>query len=105
MLGYSKDDILEKCKKAFSDIKTFYKQPFINYNGKTEDTNEYYTEVVAEFLCDNITEFINEIPQITREASYKTEGHDGRFDEDTPREEEKLQWRCLINQRMDCNMI
>ena len=104
-MGYSKDDILEKCKKAFSDIKTFYKQPFINYNGKTEDTNEYYTEVVAEFLCDNITEFINEIPQITREASYKTEGHDGRFDEDTPREEEKLQWRCLINQRMDCNMI
>ena len=90
MLGYSKDDILEKCKKAFSDIKTFYKQPFINYNGKTEDTNEYYTEVVAEFLCDNITEFINEIPQITREASYKTEGHDGRFDEDTPREEEKI---------------
>ena len=90
LLGYSKDDILEKCKKAFSDIKTFYKQPFINYNGKTEDTNEYYSEVVAEFLCDNITEFINEIPQITREASYKTEGRDGRFDEDTPREEEKI---------------
>ena len=100
MLGYSKDDILEKCKKAFSDIKTFYKQPFINYNGKTEDTNEYYTEVVAEFLCDNITEFINEIPQITREASYKTEGHDGRFDEDTPREEEKIAME-MFNQSKD----
>ena len=89
-MGYSKDDILEKCKDAFEDIRTFYKQSFINYNGKTEDTNEYYTEVVAEFLCDNITEFINGIEQITREASYQTKGHDGHFDEDTPREEEKI---------------
>ena len=42
-MGYSKDDILEKCKDAFEDIRTFYKQSFINYNGKKEDTNEYYT--------------------------------------------------------------
>ena len=54
-LEYSRDDIFKKCRNAFCDIKTFYKQPFINYNGKTEDTNEYHTEVVAEFLCDNIT--------------------------------------------------
>ena len=99
------DPIIRKCKDAFKDIKTFYKQPFINYNGKTEDTNEYYTEVVAEFLCDNITEFKNGVVQITRGASYKTKGHDGRFDKDTPREEEKSQWRCLINQKMDCDMI
>ena len=57
VLEYSKDEILEKCRNAFSDIKSFYKQPFINYNGKTADTNEYYTEIVAEFLCDNIAEF------------------------------------------------
>ncbi len=89
-MGYSKCDILRKCQTAFGDIKTFYKQPFINYNGKTNDTNEYYTEVVAEFLCDNITEFIQGIPQITREESYKTAGHNGVFDKDTPREEEKI---------------
>lgn len=100
LLGYSKDDILEKCKKAFSDIKTFYKQPFINYNGKTEDTNEYYTEVVAEFLCDNVTEFKNGVVQITRGASYKTKGHDGRFDKDTPREEEKIAME-MFNQSKD----
>lgn len=90
MLGYSRDDILQKCKIAFDDIKTFYKQPFINYNGRTYDTNEYYTEVVADFLCRNISAYINGIPQITREASYKTAGHDGAFDVNTPREEEKI---------------
>ena len=90
LLGYSRDDILQKCKIAFADVKTFYKQPFINYNGRTDDTNEYYTEVIADFLCSNISAYINGIPQITREASYKTVGHDGDFDVDTPREEERI---------------
>lgn len=89
-MEYSRDSILKKCKAAFCDIKTFYKQPFINYNGKTVDTNEYYTEVVAKFLCENIVEFIQGIPQITRETSYKTIGHNGVFEKDTPREEEKI---------------
>ena len=90
LLGYSRADILQKCQVAFDDIKTFYKQPFINYNGRTDDTGEYYTEVVADFLCSNLSAYINGIPQITREASYKTAGHDGAFDADTPREEEKI---------------
>lgn len=89
-LSYSREDIIKKCRNAFNNIKTFYKQPFINYNGRTNDTNEYYTEVVADFLCGNISAYINGIPQITREASYKTAGHDGVFDADTPREEEKI---------------
>ena len=89
-MGYSKNDILRKCQAAFGDIKTFYTQPFINYNGKTNDTNEYYTEIVAEFLCKNIVEFIQGIPQITREESYKTAGHNGIFDKGTPRKEEKI---------------
>ena len=89
-MGYSKTDILQKCRVAFNDIKTFYKQPFINYNGRTDDTSEYYTEVVAEFLCSNILAYINGIPRITREASYMTAGHDGTFDVNTPREEEKI---------------
>lgn len=89
-MGYSRDDILQKCKVTFDDIRTFYKQPFINYNGRTDDTNEYYTEVVAEFLCSNISAYIKGIPQITRESSYKTAGHDGDFNADTPREEEKI---------------
>lgn len=89
-MGYSKTDILQKCQVAFNDVKTFYKQPFINYNGRTDDTNEYYTEVIADFLCSNISTYINGIPQITRESSYKTAGHDGTYDINTPREEERI---------------
>lgn len=89
-MGYSKEEIISKCQQAFGDIKTFYKQLFINYNGKTEDTDELYTEVIAEFLCNNLSEFVGGIPQITREAPYRTKGHDGIFDADTPREEERI---------------
>lgn len=88
--SYKRKNIIDKCEKAFEDIKTFYKQQFINYSGKTSDTNEYYTEVVAEFLCNNFDDFINGIPKITRENSYKTSSHNGDFDINTPREEEKI---------------
>ena len=66
------------------------KQPFINYAGKTTDTNEYYTEVIAEFLLKNSDAFINGIPKITRKAHYKTPTHTGNVDAATPREEEKI---------------
>ena len=89
-LSYTRRNIIDKCEKAFEDIKTFYKQPFINYGGKTTDTNEYYTEIVAEFLIDNLDEYKNGIPKITRENSYKTSSHNGDFDINTPREEEKI---------------
>ena len=86
---YTRNDILEQCKAAFQSISTFYKQPFINYRGKTDDTGEYFTEVIAEFLCEHISEFMNGIDTITRESSYKTPGHDGVIkDYDSGREEE-----------------
>lgn len=75
---------------AFEKVDTFYKNPFINYGGKTSDTGVFYTEVVAEFLCDHLDAFVNGIPQITRNASYQTEGHNGIFHADTPREEERI---------------
>lgn len=89
-MSYTRKNIIDKCEKAFKDIKTFYKQPFINYGGKTTDTNEYYTEVVANFLIDNLDEYKNGIPKITRESSYKTATHTGEFDINTSREEEKI---------------
>ncbi len=89
-MDYTRKNIVDKCEKAFKDIKTFYKQSFINYSGKTTDTNEYYTEIVAEFLIDNFDEYKNGIPKITRVNSYKTPSHNGDFDTNTPREEEKI---------------
>ena len=88
-MGYTRNDILEQCKATFQSISTFYKQPFINYRGKTDDTDEYYTEVAAEFLCGHITEFTNGIDAITRESNYKISSHDGVIkDPDSGRDEE-----------------
>ncbi len=69
--------------------ETFYKKDFINYRGKTVDTNEYYTEVIAEFLCQNIDSYKNSIPTISRQESYFTAGHDG-IHKDSNRKEETI---------------
>ena len=98
-MGYIRNDILEQCKAAFQSISTFYKQPFINYRGKTEDTDEYFTEVIAEFLCGHISEFMNGITVITRESPYKTPGHDGVIkDLDSGREEEIIAMKMYDKQ-------
>lgn len=88
-MGYTRNSIIAKCTEAFKDKKTFYKQSFINYRGKTEDTDEYFSEVIAEFLCNHIPEYTNGIDTITRENSYKTDSHDGVIkDHNSGRDEE-----------------
>ena len=99
-MDYTRNNIIEKCKNAFKDIKTFYKQSFINYNGKTTDTNEYYTEVISKFLIDNLNEYISGIPQITREATYRTPTHTGEVDLSTPREEERIAIEMFIQSKV-----
>lgn len=98
-MGYTRSEIIDECKTAFQNISTFYKQPFINYRGKTEDTDEYFTEVIAEFLCERISEFMNGITAITRESSYKTPAHDGIIkDLDSGREEEIIAMKMYDKQ-------
>lgn len=74
--AYSKAEILQKIEKAADDMEVFYQQEFINYRGRTIDTNEYYTEVIAEWCCEHLYYF-EQIPQITRNKSYRTLSHDG----------------------------
>ena len=76
------------CTTAFSEKNTFYKQNFINYRGKISDTNEFYTEVIAQFILDNIENYQNGIPMITRATTYKTEGHNGIYSSSSNRLEE-----------------
>ncbi len=98
-MGYTREHILNLCQKAFSDINLFYKQKFINYGGKTTDTDELYTEVIAEFLCNNIDAYKSGISQITREESYKTLGHNGVYYKDSPREEEKIAMQIYLQSK------
>ena len=75
-MGYSRQKIIEKIEAAKENMQTFYKSDFINYRGKTSDTDEYYTEIACEWLLKNI-DLLNEIPTIAREKGYLTKTHDG----------------------------
>lgn len=89
-MGYTRKEIRDLCETAFKKKNTFYKKGFVNYRGRTSDTKEYYTEVVAEFLCENINNYTNGFEPISRRSSYKVEGHDGIFNPHSNREEEKI---------------
>lgn len=90
-MGYTENDIIKMCEDRFENIRDFYKGPCVNYTGKCSDTGEYYTEVIARYLCEHIDEFIKglEKEQVTRESSYKVKGHDGEHG-DTNRDEEEI---------------
>ena len=75
-MGYSRQKTIEKIEDAKDNMQTFYKSDFINYRGKTSDTDEYYTEIFCEWLLKNL-DLLNEIPTITRENGYLTQTHDG----------------------------
>ena len=89
MSTYSKDEIIKKLEVAKSEMGQFYSQDFVNYRGKTSDKErDYYTEIIAEWLLDNI-ELFNDIKMISRENSYKVDSHDGKIkNEKSEREEE-----------------
>lgn len=87
-MGYTYQEIVEKCREAFSDIKTFYQADVVNYRGKTSDTNEYYSEIVSKFILDNIETFRNGIPMIKREKPYKSAARKGEFQKGSVRVEE-----------------
>lgn len=74
--GYTRQNFLEKIEIASKDIAVFYQQDFINYRGRTTDTNEYYTEITAAWCCDNIG-MLYAIPRITRACDYRIASHDG----------------------------
>ena len=95
-MGYTEKEIKELCEGALQNIELFYTQKFVNYAGKTTDNCKWYTEVVAEFVLEHLTEFQN-IKSIEREQSYNQK-HDGQYDENSNREEE-LDAMKMFNQK------
>lgn len=87
-MDYTYQEIVNKCQKAFEDIKTFYQADMVNYRGVTSDTNEYYTEVVAKFVLDHIEAFRAGIPMIARKKPYKSDKRNGDYQKDSNRVEE-----------------
>lgn len=95
---YSRADILQKLESAAQDISVFYQNGFVNYRGRTSDTGEYYTEVVAQWCCEHLSE-LNAIMPITRRASYRAETHDGIPDSANSNRIEELIAMAIFRQR------
>lgn len=86
--GYKKDEIINKLENL-KDISTLYKEDFINYRGDTIDTKEKYTEVVSEWLLNNI-DLLYKIKKITRLSSYKVNTHKGKHNNPTSNRKEEI---------------
>ena len=85
---YSKEEIIKKLEESKSEMGQFYSENFLNYIGETSNEEGDYTEIIAEWLLDNI-ELFNDIKMISRENSYKVDSHDGKIkNEKSEREEE-----------------
>ena len=87
---YTKEYVIKECNEMIKPIDQFYMKSFLNRTGKTSDTGEYYTEVIAEFLLkeENI-ELLNSIERIDRE-DYSVDGHDGSYNSKSNRFEEHV---------------
>ena len=87
-MAYTKETILKMCDAAMEKIHLFYTEDFINYLGRCTDTDELYSEVIAQYICEHIDNFIDGIKSITRKASYKMESHLGEYNPNSRRVEE-----------------
>lgn len=85
---YTEKEIHQKCDEALKNPASFYAKGFVNYRGCCPDAGIPYTEVVAEYLCRHLQEYINGIPMIRRTLSYRTYTHDGVYSLTSNREEE-----------------
>ena len=100
-MGYTEKDIIEMCEEEMKNPFAFYQADVINYRGRTTDTGELYNEIVARYVCEHLDEFINGIPTITREETYKTESHEGHINPNSNREEERIAVEMFNQKKFD----
>ena len=100
-MGYTEKDIIEMCEEEMKNPSTFYQADVVNYRGRTTDTGELYNEIVARYVCEHLDEFINGIPTITREETYKTESHEGHINPNSNREEERIAVEMFNQKKFD----
>lgn len=95
-ISYTKEEILNKLNEI-TKLSEIYNSDIINYRGNTKDTNEKYTEVIAEELLNNHQKYdFNSIETIKRERPYNIE-HTGEYDEESSRREELIAMKMYNN--------
>ncbi len=70
----TKKETIDELKKEFSNIENIYKSKCVNWTGTTKDSDELYSEIIANELLQNINEFEN-ISTISRTKTYCRENH------------------------------
>ena len=98
MAEYTREEIIKKLQDSSKDMSTLYTQTFINYTGKTTDTKEKYTEVIAVWLLNNIN-LLYKIKKITRLSSYKVDTHDGKHNNQNSNRLEEIMAIEIFNQK------
>lgn len=73
---YTRQSIWKRLDDAAMDMQVFYQCPILNYRGRTADTQEYFTEVAAQWLLEHY-ESLGQIRSIRREASYRDLSRNG----------------------------
>ena len=87
-MSYSKKEIiqqLENCKLP----SQLYKLPCINYRGKSKNLRLFYTEIISEWILENLGIFAK-IQTITRESNYHSNSRNGLINTKSNRREEQL---------------
>jgi ribonuclease J len=67
---YSKSDILKKCADAIKNPNLFYAEKFVNYTSRIDDGSELISEVIADYILQNVNT-LNNIPSIQRKSGYR----------------------------------
>lgn len=92
---YTKLDIINEVAVKVKQIDQLYKSRIINYKGKTVDTDEHFTEVIAEELLKIvIKKRLENIIEMVREKGYRVASHNGvvtteHSEENSNRKEER----------------
>ena len=94
---YSREELISRCETALNKVEEFYNQNFVNWTGTVKDCKDvFYTDVIAEFVLENIGTFFDKIKTNTRNSSYKCDNHNGAFNPDSNRIEEITAIRLFL---------
>jgi len=91
----TRTEVVDKFKKELLDIKNLYKSKCVNWRGKTKDTKEFSSEIIASELLNELKEFDN-ILEVTRNKTYETATHsDIKINKDSNIDEENFAKRII----------
>lgn len=73
------DILIRQRKDVFNALNTIesnklYNHKMVNYKGLTTDTQEFYTEIIAEYLLSNL-QYLDTISVRPRESGYRVASH------------------------------